>query len=101
MAKKKDRIEKGKKVISAPSIKMEGISKRGWKVIGTGIGIVAIGFFVLSFTDPAGQNWASNLSPFLLLGGYATIGIGIVLPDRNETPRAPTNMVQATKIDPR
>lgn len=32
-------------------------------------------------TDPMGQNWASNLSPFLILGGYALIGLGIVLKD--------------------
>ncbi len=57
------------------------ISKRGWKVIGAGVGIVALGFIVLSFTDPQGQNFASHLSPFLLIGGYVTIGFGILLKD--------------------
>ena len=85
MAKKKDKLTGIKKPQVPISIKMEGISKRGWKVIGLGIGIVAIGFYVLSLTDPGGQNWASNLSPFLILGGYAIIGIGIVLPDPQET----------------
>ena len=54
------------------------ITARGWKVIGAGIGTVAIGFIVLCFTDPAGQNWASTLSPFLILGGYGTIAAGIL-----------------------
>lgn len=74
---------------SAPSqkpqgVRLSGISRRGWKVIGAGAGAVAAGFIVLSFTDPAGQNWASNLCPFLILGGYATIGAGIMTPDPGE-----------------
>lgn len=55
-----------------------GISVKGWKVIAAGIGTVVIGFIVLCFTDPAGQNWASTLSPFLILGGYGTIAAGIL-----------------------
>ena len=78
MAKKKNKLAPAQ---IGPFSKFEGVSKRGWKVIGLGAGIVAAGFFVLSLTDPGGQNWASNLSPFLILGGYAIIGIGIVLPD--------------------
>ncbi len=57
------------------------ISRRGWKLIGAGVFIVTVGFVVLSFTDPRGQNWASTLSPFLLVGGYSLIGIGIITPD--------------------
>ena len=88
MSKKKDRQAQAKKGL-IPSAKLESISRRGWKVIGIGVGIVAFGFLVLSFTDPGGQNWASNLSPFLLLGGYATIGFGIVLPEKPESPEQP------------
>lgn len=68
--------------------KYGGISKRGWKVIGLGVAIAAIGYYVLSLTDPAGQNWASNLSPFLLLGGYATLAIGIILPEKESIPES-------------
>ena len=91
MAKNKNRPDKGQAgkkpqaPLSQPSVKLEGISRRGWKVIGMGIGVVALGFFILSLTDPAGKNWASNLSPFLILGGYATIAAGIVLPDCKES----------------
>lgn len=46
--------------------------------------MVALGFYLLSLTDPAGQNWASVVSPFVILGGYAVIGGGIVLPDPEE-----------------
>ncbi|MBI2069397.1 MAG: hypothetical protein HYT79_02245 [Elusimicrobia bacterium] len=45
-----------------------------WKIIAGGILTVAAGFIVLSRADPAGQNWASHLAPFLILGGYAAIG---------------------------
>lgn len=57
------------------------LSRRGKKVIFSGIGVAVLGYIVLTFTDPAGQNWASVLSPFLILGGYIAIGIGILLPD--------------------
>ena len=65
-----------------PEPKSPGISRRGWKVIGAGAACVALGFIVLTKTDPAGQNWASVISPFMILGGYAVIGIGIMLPER-------------------
>ena len=84
MAKKKDKLSQSRRIQPAIPLKLRGVSKRGWKVIALGMAVVAIGFYVLSLTDPAGQNWASNLCPFLILGGYATIGIGIVLPERSE-----------------
>ena len=74
-----------KKFQEQSQIKIESISKRGWKVIGLGIGIVAFGFYILSLTDSQGQNWASKLSPFLILGGYATIAIGIIFPEKKES----------------
>ena len=57
------------------------VSQRGWKVIATGVAVVLLGFWILTYTDPAGQNWASALSPALIVIGYALIGVGIVLPD--------------------
>ncbi|MHB9155410.1 MAG: hypothetical protein ACYC5N_06930 [Endomicrobiales bacterium] len=62
--------------------KAAGISQTGKKVIMAGILVLIAGFLVLTRTDPAGQNWASNLSPFLILGGYALIGTGIVVPEK-------------------
>ncbi len=79
---RKDALTSSKPQTAAGSF--GGVSKRGWKVIGAGVGVAALGYVVLSFTDPAGQNWASNLCPFLILGGYAAIAVGIVLPDPGE-----------------
>jgi hypothetical protein len=57
------------------------ISRRGWKIIGIGVATVTLGFIVLSLTDPRGQNFASFLSPLLIMGGYTTIGFGILAKD--------------------
>lgn len=59
-----------------------GISQRGKKVIFSGIFVLILGYFILTKTDPAGQNWASVLSPFLIVGGYVAVGIGILVPDK-------------------
>lgn len=60
-----------------PEIK--GISHRGKIVILCGIGLLVIGFFILTKTNPEGSNWASIVSPILLIGGYITIALGIIL----------------------
>ena len=64
-----------------------GISRLGRKIIFSGIAVLVAGFLVLTKTDPSGQNLASMLSPFLILGGYFIIGIGIFVPDKAETPK--------------
>ncbi len=76
-------MAKRKKQIQKEQPKPRGISKRGKKTIAAGIFIVIVGFFVLSFADPSGENFAAHLSPFLLIAGYATIGIGIILPEKD------------------
>lgn len=54
------------------------ISKKGKIIIAAGIGLVIVGFLVLTGTNPQGDNWASIISPFLLIGGYITIAAGII-----------------------
>ncbi|MDD5688370.1 MAG: hypothetical protein PHE88_11140 [Elusimicrobia bacterium] len=66
------------KVVQMQQISLQPISKRGKIVILAGIGLVIVGFLVLTKTNPQGDNWASILSPFLLIGGYITIAIGII-----------------------
>jgi len=58
------------------------ISSRGKRVIIGGIVAVIAGFIILAFADPEGRNFASHLAPFVILAGYATIGTGIILPDK-------------------
>jgi hypothetical protein len=57
------------------------VSRRGWKIIGIGVLTVVIGYIVLAFTDPRGENLASRVSPLLLILGYTLIGVGIVTRD--------------------
>ena len=53
------------------------LTKNQIKGIAAGAGLVAVGFFVLAQADPAGKNWAGHLCPFLILCGYAVIGIAL------------------------
>lgn len=58
----------------------EPISPLGWKVIGAGVCCVALGFLALTRADALGRNWAATVSPLLILGGYALVGLGIFVP---------------------
>jgi hypothetical protein len=78
---KRREAERGKTPMAPAPAQVAIISRRGWKIIGVGAGIAVLGYIVLSFTDPRGQNLASVVSPFLILGGYATIGVGIIAKD--------------------
>lgn len=59
------------------TIEDEGFAPAGLRLMGAGVAAIAIGFFVLSKADPMGRNWASTASPFLILGGYALVGLGV------------------------
>jgi hypothetical protein len=45
-----------------------------------GILLAVLGFWVLSWCDPLGRNWASWVSPILILGGYFLIALGLIWP---------------------
>lgn len=81
---KKDKQKPSQTKTAPPLPKEPLLSRRGKIVLGAGILLAAVGFYLLTLTDPAGRNWASNLCPFVILGGYALMGVGIVLPDRDE-----------------
>ena len=75
--------KKRQQEIAAEAAVVESISYRGWKVIAFGVGILVLGFIVLSRTDPMGKNWASHMAPFLILGAYGVIGYGVFVPESN------------------
>ena len=56
------------------------LSARGKLLLTAGGISVLLGFLVLSRADPMGRNLAASVSPFLILGGYAAIGVGLFLP---------------------
>ena len=84
MAKKKTQKEK----VPAPPPPSEQLSSRGKALITAGGISVLAGFAVLSRADALGRNWAATLAPFLILGGYAAIGVGLFLPPDAVPPSA-------------
>jgi len=72
-------------VASVAELEQEDISKRGKKTIAAGCVFLCIGFFLLKLTDPEGKNWASTLSPLIILSSYGLIAFGIFLPEPEKT----------------
>lgn len=70
----------------APPPPSEILSSRGKTLVAAGGVLVLIGFAVLSRADAMGRNWAASLAPFLILGGYASIGVGLFLPPEPPPP---------------
>lgn len=69
-----------KEKVPAPPPPSEALSSRGKALLWAGGSSVLLGFAVLSRADASGRNWAASLAPFLILGGYAAIGVGLFLP---------------------
>ena len=77
MAKNKNTAKKDR---PAPPLPTEALSSRGKLLAGAGGALVVAGFVLLSFADAPGRNLPALVSPFLLIGGYAAIGVGLFLP---------------------
>ncbi|PKN01472.1 MAG: hypothetical protein CVU77_05075 [Elusimicrobia bacterium HGW-Elusimicrobia-1] len=73
----------GHKTLPQPAA--PAISRIGKKTILAGAGALVAGFIILALADPSGQNTAARLAPFIIIGAYAAIGVGIVLPDPDKT----------------
>ena len=69
-----------KEKVPAPPPPSAALNPLGRKLVWAGGSLVLLGFVVLSRADSMGRNWAASLSPFLILGGYAAIGVGLFLP---------------------
>lgn len=63
----------------APSLPSERLSFQKSLLLAVGGGLVLLGFIVLSKSDPMGGNFAATLSPLLILGGYSSVGAGLLL----------------------
>ena len=85
MAKQKKTF---KEKVPAPPPPSAALSPVGKRLAAAGGTLVLLGFAVLSRADALGRNWAATLSPFLILGGYAAIGIGLFLPPAPPPPAA-------------
>jgi len=77
MAKNKNRPPNLAKIVPVTP-KLFSFVHRG--LFFSGLGFLCIGFPLLLATDPGGQNWASMLSPILILLGYVLIGFSVSRP---------------------
>ena len=85
MAKNKNTTKKDH---PAPPLPTEALSPRGKQLAWVGGALVVAGFVLLSFADALGRNLPALVSPFLLIGGYAAIGVGLFLPPAPPAPPA-------------
>ena len=53
--------------------------KTGIYIIGIALAVLALGYYVLSLVNADASNWAGAVSPILIIGGYITIAIGILV----------------------
>jgi hypothetical protein len=91
MGKKSRQSRRPAETSAASQASDEYISAVGKKTMAVGVATILLGFIVLSRCDARGSNWAACLSPFLVLGGYLLVGVGIFLPEKSPTsPDVPT-----------
>ncbi len=79
-----------KEKVQAPPPPSELLSPVGKVLVAAGGSSVLLGFLVLTRADALGRNWAASLAPFLILGGYAAIGVGLFLPPAPPPPSVPS-----------
>lgn len=79
MSSKSRKEKKAASVAAAPpqSLPQPLFTKGQIQTILAGALLTIAGFVVLSQADPAAKNWAGKLCPFLILGGYAVIGVAL------------------------
>ncbi|MBI4651183.1 hypothetical protein HY745_07870 [Candidatus Desantisbacteria bacterium] len=65
--------------ISTKTDSSEKLEKKNVILFGIGFIILILGYFVLTYTDSRGQNWASILSPIMLVGAYIIMGISMII----------------------
>jgi len=53
--------------------------KTGLYIIGAALGVLALGYYVLTLVNPDASNWAGTVSPLLIIGGYVMVGAGIMV----------------------
>jgi hypothetical protein len=53
--------------------------RTNWLLLIIGVAMLVVGFWLLSMADERAANLAGRLSPFVILGGYGAIFVGLVL----------------------
>ncbi|MCX7919445.1 MAG: hypothetical protein N3A72_07525 [bacterium] len=77
MANKEQIDSVGKPVNLSSELQKQALRKKVCFIIG--LTAIFIGFFLLTLTNPEGNNWASILSPILIIGGYIVVIIALLM----------------------
>mgnify|MGYP001446342390 CR=1 FL=1 len=56
-----------------------GKRKTGLYIIGGAIADLILGYFVLTKVNADASNWAGVVAPIMIIGGYITVAIGILV----------------------
>ncbi len=69
-------MDKEKKV--KQKVPVQGISRRGRKILTFGIIGYVLAFVILAMVDSEATNWASVVSPVLFVSSFIVISLGII-----------------------
>jgi hypothetical protein len=56
-----------------------GKKKNGLYIVGAAIALLVLGYFVLTKVNADASNWAGAAAPIMIIGGYITVAIGILV----------------------
>jgi hypothetical protein len=54
-------------------------NKKGLYIIGIALGVLALGYIILSKVNSDASNWQGAVSPILIIGGYILVAVGIMV----------------------
>lgn len=57
----------------------KGKKRTGLYIIGIAIAMLVLGYYVLTKVNSDASNWAGAVAPILIIGGYITVAIGILV----------------------
>ncbi len=60
-------------------VENKGKNRAGLYIIGIAIAMLVLGYYVLTKVNPDASNWAGAVAPVLIIGGYITVAIGILV----------------------
>jgi len=52
--------------------------RTNWLLLAVGLALLVVGFVILALADERAANFAGRLSPFLIVGAYATMFVGLI-----------------------
>lgn len=56
-----------------------GKKKTGLYIIGVALLLLVLGYYVLTKVNADASNWAGAVAPIMIIGGYITVAVGILV----------------------